>query len=195
MILDGPPPAPDGLWLLEGVPLSGKTTRLRAWRAASTHPVLWSAEDLASQRLFEPLEARHRPESVVPWLEGLLAAWEALSAARAAAPWDGCLPAFAAHQERFHLSAALEGGLAPGAFERIEGRLAALGARGLLCVAEPGDLALRLERSLQERPPAWSRWLERRFGGVEGALARFAEQQGPFRDLAGKSRLSWYTCR
>ena len=195
MILEGPPPAPDGLWLLEGAPLSGKTTRLRAWRAASAHPVLWSAEDLASQRLFEPLEARHRPEAVVPWLEGLLAAWEALAAACAAAPWNGWLPAFAAHQERFHLSAALDGGLAPGDFERIEGRLAALGARGLLFLAEPGELARRLERSLRERPQAWSRWLERRFGGAEGALATFLEQQAHFRVQAGKSRLSWYTCR
>lgn len=195
MILDGPPPASDGLWLLEGAPLSGKTTRLRAWRAASAHPVLWSAEDLASQRLFEPLEDRHRPEAVVPWLEGMLGAWEALAAARAAAPWADRLPCFAAHQERFHLSAAFDGGLAPGDFERIEGRLAALGARGLLCLVEPGDLARRLARSLPDRPPAWSRWLERRFGGVEGALAGFLEQQAHFRVQAGKSRLSWYTCR
>lgn len=195
MILDGPAPAPDGLWLLEGAPLAGKTTRLRAWRAESTGPVLWSAEDLASQRLFEPLEARHRPEAVVPWLEGLLAAWEALASARAAAPWDSWLPPFAAHQERFHLSAALDGGLGPGDFERIEARLAAAGARGLLCLAEPGEMARRLDRSLGERPPTWLRWLERRFGGPEGALARFLEQQDRFREQAGKSRLSWYTCR
>lgn len=195
MILDGPPPAPDGLWLLEGVPLSGKTTRLRAWRAASAHPVLWSAEDLASQRLFEPLEDRHHPGPVAPWLEGMLDAWEALAAARAAAPWDGRLPPFAAHQERFHLSAALDGGLAPGDLERIEARLQALGARGLLCLVEPGELARRVDRSLAERPPAWSRWLERRFGGRKGALTRFLEQQDSFHDQAGKSRLSWYTCR
>ena len=195
MLLDGPAPAPDGLWLLEGAPLSGKTTRLRAWRAASAHPVLWSAEDLASQRLFEPLETRHRPPAVVPWLAGMLAAWEALAEARAAAPWDGWLPPFAAHQERFHLSAALEEGLAPGDFERTEARLAALGARGLLCLTEAGELARRLKHSLAERPPAWSRWLERRFGGPEGALAAFLEQQAHFRVQAGKSRLSWYTCR
>jgi len=195
MILDGPPPAPDGLWLLEGVPLSGKTTRLRAWRAESTHPVLWSAEDLASQRLFEPLETRHRPEAVVPWLTGMIGAWEALAAARAAAPWDGRLPAFAAHQERFHLSAALDGGLGPGDFERIEGRLAALGARGLLCLVDPRDLAERLDRSLAERPPAWARWLDRRFGGPGAARIDFLERQEWFLQEAGKSRLSWYTCR
>lgn len=195
MILDGPPPAADGLWLLEGVPLSGKTTRLRAWRAESAHPVLWSAEDLASQRLFEPLEDRHGPGMVVPWLDGMVGAWEALAKARAAAPWDGWLPPFAAHQERFHLSAVLDGGLAPGDFERIETRLAVLGTRGLLCLVEPEVLALRLDHSLQTRPLAWSRWLVRRFGGVEGALARFLEQQDHFRDQAGKSRLSWYTCR
>lgn len=195
MLLDGPAPAPDGLWLLEGVPLSGKTTRLRAWRAASAHPVLWSGEDLASQRLFEPLEERHHPGSVVPWLEGMLAAWEALAAARAAAPWDDRLPGFAAHQERFHLSAALEGGLARDGFEAIEARLTVLEARGLLCLAAPEDLARRLDRSLAERPPAWSRWLERRFGGPGGALEAFLRQQAWFLEAAGKSRLSWYTFR
>ncbi len=195
MIREGEVPPPEGLWLLEGVPLSGKTTRLRAWRAASELPVLWSAEDLASQRLFEPLEVRHAPGSVVPWLEGMRGAWEALAAARAAAPWHGRLPPFAAHQERFHLSAGLDGGLGPGDADRLEARLAALGARGVLCLVEPGPLAARLEASLRQRPPAWAAWLDRRFGGPEGAREAFLEQQGRLLDLGGKSRLSWWLCR
>ena len=195
MIVEGPPPAPDGLWLLEGVPLSGKTTRLRAWREASAHPVLWSAEDLASQRLFEPLARHHHPSRVTPWLEGLVGAWEALATARAAAPWAERLPPFAAHQERFHLSAALDGGLEPGAFARLEDRLAALGARGILCWIEPDALAERLVLSVTGRPPAWSRWVDRRFGGPEGALAAFQESQQRFGELAGKSRLFWWICR
>ena len=66
---------------------------------------------------------------------------------------------------------------------------------GKTCLADPADMARRLERSLSERPPAWARWLGRRFGGPEGALEAFLGQQACFREEAGKSRLSWYTCR
>lgn len=195
MIVEGEAPTPEGLWLLEGIPLSGKTTRLRAWRGASDHPVLWSAEDLASQRLFEPLEDRYVPGAVKPWLEGLLGAWGALARAREAAPWAGRLRPFAAHQERFHLSAALAGGLEDGDLGGLESNLLALGARGVLCLVEPGELARRMQRSFTERPPAWRSWLDRRYGGAEAAQAAFLDQQAQLLDLAGKSRLSWWVCR
>lgn len=192
MILAGEPPeAPQGLWILEGVPLSGKTTLLRRWRRGAEHPVLWSAEDQATQRRFEPLEQRHLPGAVEPWLDGLLDAWEALEAGARATAWGRRGPAFAAHQERFHLSAALEEGLGPGAFERLEGRLAGLGARGVLLQVPPEALAERLESSLRLRPPSWAAWIQARFGGSGGALEAWARQAACFEALAGRSVLGW----
>lgn len=186
-----PGAAPAGLWILEGVPLAGKSSLLRRWRAASPAPVLWSAEDLASQRIFEPLETQHRPEVVEPWLHGLLDAWEALQSAAARAPWAARRGDFAAHQERFHLSAALEGGLGPGAFQALEARLAALGARGLLLRLDEATLRARIEASLAERPASWAAWLQRRYGGPDGALRAFLDQQMELEALAKRSRLEW----
>jgi len=193
MILPGPPPdAPGGLWLLEGVPLAGKTALLRRWRARSPHRVLWSAEDAATQRRFEPLSQRHRPEAVEPWLEALLAAWEALEAGARDTAWGREGAGFAAHQERFHLRAALEGGLAPGAFERLEARLAALGARGVLLRAAPHAHAARLAVSFEARPPSWPAWVRARFGGPEAALEAWRAQEAAFLDLAERSALPWF---
>lgn len=192
MILPGPlPDAPAGLWILEGVPLAGKTTLLRRWRVASAHRALWSGEDAATQRRFEPLEARHRPEAVEPWLEAMVHAWEALEAGARATAWGREAPGFAAHQERFHLSAAVAGGLAPGGFERLEARLAALGARGVLLSVAPEELAARLEASASARPPSWQAWILARHGGPRGALEAWAGQEEALLGLARRSALPW----
>lgn len=192
MILEGPlPEAPAGLWLLEGVPCAGKSTLLHRWRRGTAAPVLWAAEDLATQRLFEPLEDRHHPGAVEPWLQALLGGWGQLRARAAGAPWGAPAPAFLALQERFHLSAEVAGGLGPGAFRALDAALAEAGARGVLLRVSAETLARRLAASLEARPPAWGRWLERRWGGLEGAKTAFLAEQGRLEALAAESLLPW----
>ena len=192
MIRPGPvPEAPSGLWLLEGVSCAGKSTLLRRWRRETEAPVLWAAEDLATQRLFEPLETAHHPGAVEPWLRGLLAGWRELQARAEAMAWGERRHGFLAMQERFHLSAALEGGLGPGAFGSLEEALADAGARGLLLTVSEATLERRLEASLATRPPAWARWLTRRHGGVAGATRDLLEAQDRLRALAAGSVLPW----
>lgn len=184
---EGPP----GIWILEGIPLAGKTTLLRRWRTGNRAPVLWSAEDFASQRLFEPLDSRHTPAAVTPWLTGMVDAWAGLQSLASATHLREVRFGFAAHQERFHLSAILDGGLAEADFAALEARLADLGARGvLLCLDEP-ELQRRLEASLAERPPTWPAWLQRRYGGPAGAAAAFLERQSQLLKLAEDSCLAW----
>jgi hypothetical protein len=98
---------------------------------------------------------------------------------------------FAAHQERFHLSAAMEGGLTTEGFEALEARLAHLGARGILLRLDREELLRRLAGSLIERPSTWAAWLQRRYGGIEGAAEAFLEQQNRLQELAQSSRLTW----
>ena len=192
MILDGPLPAgPRGLWLLEGVPCVGKSTLLHRWRRETEAPVLWAGEDLATQRLFEPLETAHRPEAVEPWLRGLLQGWQALQARASAMAWAGSQGGFLAIQERFHLSAEGEGGLGPGAFEALEAALAEAGAQGVLLTLSGPELGRRLEASLTGRPPAWGRWLEGRYGSLAGATAAFLQRQSELEGLAHRSLLPW----
>lgn len=193
MILPGPPPpSPAGVWILEGVPLSGKTTLLRAWRDGAGHRVLWSAEDVATQRRFEPLRERHAPEAVEPWLEGLLAAWESLEGGSRGLGWAREGTGFAAHQERFHLSALEEGGLGPGGFRRIEDRLALLGARGVLLRVGRADLERRLEASARERPRPWMAWVLATHGGRREAAEAWAAQQARLLEAARGSALGWH---
>lgn len=182
---------PEGIWILEGVPLAGKTTLLRRWRSGSLAPVLWSAEDFASQRLFEPLEQRHTPARVAPWLSAMVESWARLQELAAETHLREVRFAFAAHQERFHLSAALDGGLAAADFAALEARLLALGARGVLLRLEPAELARRLQASLAERPATWPAWLQRRYGGIEGAAAAFLERQAQLLERAAASGLEW----
>jgi len=192
MIETGPVPgSASGLWILEGIPLSGKTALLRRWRAASEEPVLWSAEDFATQRLFEPLERRHEPEAVFPWLEGMLEAWEKLQRLAERPPWSPLRTRFTAHQERFHLSARLELGITEVQAEGLETRLARLEARGILLRLNGEELERRLERSLDGRPGPWGRWIEHRFGSLAGAKTAFLEQQGHIEALAHSSCLPW----
>ena len=196
MILQGPAPGtPTGLWLLESVSCAGKSTWLHRWRRETAAPVLWAAEDLATQRLFEPLETAHRPEAVEPWLRSLLAGWRELQARAGAMAWGDRRHGFLALQERFHMSAALEGGLGSGAFEALEAELVSLGAQGLLLTVSAETLARRLEASLAERPPAWGHWLARRHGGVTEAAADLLEVQERLRELAGRSSLPWIEAR
>ncbi|MFN8010361.1 MAG: hypothetical protein U0P81_03050 [Holophagaceae bacterium] len=193
MILPGSPPScPAGIWILEGVPLSGKTTLLRRWRTGSGHRVLWSGEDAATQRRFEPLQERHRPDAVEPWLEGLLDAWEALVAGSRGLGWAREGTGFAAHQERFHLSALVEGGLTPEGFRRIEDRLAALGARGVLLRIGGTEGSRRLERSAAERPPSWMAWVLATHGSRPAAAEAWAAQQARLLEAARGSALGWH---
>ncbi len=193
MILGTPPPeAPSGLWLLEGVSCSGKSSLLHRWRRECSAPVLWAAEDLATQRLFEPLDSAHHEQAVAPWLEALVGAWGALQAQAARAPWGAARAGFLAVQERFHLSAREEGGLGPEAFESLERALEALGARGVLLRVDPETLARRLEASLSERPEAWGRWVARRYGSLAEAVQVLGEAQAALEDQARGSRLPWH---
>jgi len=193
VILPGPPPhAPAGLWLLEGVPLAGKTTLLRRWRAGAGHRVLWSAEDVATQRMFEPLRERHAPEAVEPWLEGMLAAWESLESGSRGLGWASGGTGFAAHQERFHLSALVEAGLTPEGFRRIEDRLAALGACGVLLQVGGAELDRRLEASARERPRSWMAWVLATHASRREAAAAWAAQQERLLEAARRSALGWH---
>jgi hypothetical protein len=192
LIRNAIPEKPEGLWILEGTCLAGKTTLLRRWRSESSAPLLWSAEDLATQRLFEPLEVHHKPDAVEPWLESMLEAWEALQKMASATPWSPVRSRFTAHQERFHLSARFEHGIGAAHFESLETRLLSLKAEGVLVMLSAQVFSDRLNQSLDERPPSWAKWLEHRFGSIRSAETAFWQQQARLQDLAIESRLTWH---